>query len=77
MESRMSDLPLPAQIDLWRQQVLAGTITDSELKLAVAALRDHRMNAQVNAAKRKAPSTSKAPVRSADQLLDALGGLDA
>jgi hypothetical protein len=71
----MTDLPLPAQLDIWRQKVIAGTITDSELKLAVAALRDHRMSAQVNAAKRKAPST-KGPTRSADELLSQLGGLE-
>lgn len=67
-------LPLQAKVDLWRQKVLAGTISDEELKQAVAAIREGRVAAAQLGAKRKA---AKGPARSAEDMLSSfLGGED-
>jgi ribosomal protein L12E/L44/L45/RPP1/RPP2 len=65
----MTDLPLAAQVDLWRQKALSGTITDEELKEAVKALRSTREAAAVQGAKKKA----LAPVRDASAILGLFG----
>jgi predicted HTH domain antitoxin len=65
----MTDLPLAAQVDLWRQKVLAGTITNEELRAAIEALRAGRMSVN-NASRMK-----KGPAKSGEDMLAELDGL--
>lgn len=58
---------LQSKLSLYRQKVADGTITDDELKEAVALLRQERRTAVENAAKKRA--TTKKPAKSADDLL--------
>ncbi len=58
----------------WRAKAAAGTITLDEMKEAIIALRDMRKSAAaqpVTATKR----STKAPVRSSDDMLSELEGL--
>ena len=66
------ELNLKAKVDLWREKVLAGTITDDELRQAIAALREARSTAAVRGKERAATKVS----RTADELLDALDKLE-
>lgn len=69
----MTDLPLSAQVDLWRQKVIANTITDEELKQAVEALREGRRTAAEAGTARRA-AREKAPQRSIADILGTLTG---
>lgn len=62
------DLPIPAQVDIWRQKVLQGTATDEELKQAIEVLRAGRVAAATPAKK----ASTAAPARSASDILDKL-----
>jgi len=62
---------LSAQIQVWRQKVRDKTITQSELRDALAALRQGRASSAVTSAGSRA---KKAPVNS-DDLLNQLEGL--
>lgn len=66
-------LPLAAKADLWRQKVIAGTITDEELKEAVELLREGRRLAAETGTARKAAS-AKAPARDVAAILSQLLG---
>ena len=62
---------LQMKISEWRRKVADDTITQDELREAVAALRESRMAASVASRTAKA----KVAIPSADDLLDELGGL--
>ncbi|MDX2059905.1 MAG: hypothetical protein SFV24_19000 [Gemmatimonadales bacterium] len=74
----MQSPELQNQIAQWRARAIAGTLTPDEMKAAVAALREGRRSASETAAKPKKSSSggkSKAPARSADDLLNELDSL--
>jgi hypothetical protein len=62
----MESLPVQAQIDIWRQKQIAGTLTDDEMRRAVQLIREGRVAAAQLGATRKA---AKGPPRSAEELL--------
>jgi hypothetical protein len=61
---------LAAKISNWRQKASLGTITLPEMKEAILALRQARFNAAGKAKETK--KSTKAPARSADDLLSEL-----
>lgn len=67
---------IAANLQLWRQKALDGTITQDEMREAIAAIRSERLGAsQTSDASRERKSTAKAkaaPVDS-DALLGELG----
>lgn len=67
---------IAANLQLWRQKALDGTITQDEMREAIAAIRNERLGAsKVSDASRERKSTTKAkaaPVDS-DALLGQLG----
>lgn len=65
------ELPLQAQVDLWRQKAIAGTLSDDELRDAIKRIRADRVSAATAAASRK----RAVPARSAEELLSSIGGL--
>lgn len=75
MTTSSSPVPpeLQSKIALWRSKSADGTITLDEMKQAILALRSGRQSAAVAAAGSK--TKSKAPARSADDLLSELGGI--
>jgi hypothetical protein len=58
---------LQTKIQLWRQKSLDGTLTREEMKEAIEALREGRMQAAVTSAASKSRA-KKAPVNSEDLL---------
>jgi ribosomal protein L12E/L44/L45/RPP1/RPP2 len=69
----MSQLPVQAQVDIWRQKAIAGTLTDDELRQAVQLIREDRVAAAALGSTRKA---AKGPPRSAEELLAGFLGSD-
>lgn len=65
---------LVAKIAIWRAKAADGTITLDEMREAVAAMREGRL-AAANASDQARRKRAKAAVRSADDLLNELGGL--
>lgn len=66
-----------AKIQLWRQKAREGTLTQDEMKEAIAALRQDRIGASGRneaTRERKATAKAKASVNS-DDLLNELDGL--
>ena len=66
-----------AQILLWRQKALEGTLSLEEMKQAIALLRSGRGAASAASAKAKAAKTAAKPKTAvdSDKLLDELGDL--
>lgn len=65
---------LIANISIWRQKAVNGTLTEDEMKQAIIAMRQDRKGAAIASDKsRKAKATTAIP--SADDLLSELGGL--
>ena len=62
---------LQAKIALWQQKALAGTLTLEEQREAIRLMRADRITASVTTK----TSRSKAPARSADDLLGDLVGM--
>jgi hypothetical protein len=70
----MASPELNAKISLWRQQAIDGTLSQSDLREAIAALRGDRKSAAVASEKSKTKKAAAAkPAPSADDLLDELG----
>jgi len=65
---------LQSKIALWRSRSADGTITLDEMKQAIIAIRQGRVSAAA-AAEGSKKTKSKAPARSADDMLAELGGL--
>ena len=68
---------MQAKIQLWRQKAREGTLTQDEMREAIAALRQDRGGAAATSEKsreKKATSRAKANVNS-DDLLSELDGL--
>lgn len=69
---------ISSQIQIWRSKCRDGTITQEEMRLAIAAIRKERVGASaVSAASKTKAATAKAkaaPIDS-DGLLDGLIGL--
>lgn len=68
---------MQAKIAVWRQRALTGTLTQDEMREAIAALRQDRIGASsVSAASRekKATTRAKAAINS-DDLLGQLDGI--
>jgi len=65
---------LLSKIAGWRAKEAAGTLTIDDMKLAIAAMREGRLNAAAasDGAKRK---KARAVIKSADQLLDELSSM--
>lgn len=61
------------RINELRQKSLNNTITIDELKEGIILMRESRMGAQI--ANKASKTKSKAPARSADDMLSELGGL--
>lgn len=64
---------LQTKIQTWRAKAAAGTITEDEMREAVAALRQSRLTAAAQPTKAK--TASRGPARSADDMLGELGNL--
>lgn len=65
------------KIQLWRQKVVDGTLTQDDMKEAIQVLRADRVNAAASSASshaRRAPAKAKAAINS-DSLLDELGDI--
>lgn len=58
----------------WRARAAAGTLSTAEMKEAIAALRESRRTAAETSTK-TTRRTAKSPARSAEDLLNELGGL--
>lgn len=69
----MESLPLQAKVDVWRQKAIAGTLSDDDLREAIRAIREDRVTAAALGAKTRA---TKAPPRSAEELLKGFLGSD-
>jgi hypothetical protein len=67
------ELPLTAQVDLWRQQAIAGTLTTEQLRDAIRVLRQGRQTAVANSPRAKTAGEKAAAEKAA---ADILGGLD-
>lgn len=68
---------MQAKIQLWRQKAREGTLTQDEMREAIAALRQDRVGAAATSEKsreKKAAGRAKANVNS-DDLLSELDGL--
>lgn len=68
---------MQAQVQLWRQKAREGTLTQEEMRAAIAALRQDRVSAADTSAKsreKKATTRAKANINS-DDLLNELDGL--
>ena len=68
---------LSAKVQLWRQKARDGSLTQDEMREAIAALRQDRAGAAATSAasrERKATAKAKASVNS-DDLLNELDGL--
>jgi hypothetical protein len=68
---------IQAKIAVWRQKSLAGTLTQEEMREAIAILRQDRIGASVTSAgarEKKATTRAKASINS-DDLLNQLDGL--
>lgn len=66
-----------AQVQLWRQKAREGTLTQDEMRQAIATLRQDRINAAATSAvsrEKKASPRAKKNVNS-DDLLSELDGL--
>lgn len=66
-----------AQVQLWRQKAREGTLTQDEMRQAIATLRQDRINAATTSAtsrEKKASTRAKKNVNS-DDLLSELDGL--
>jgi len=61
------------KLAVWRQKAAAGTITQAEMREAILLLRESRRSAAAEPAKRS--TARKGPAKSADDLLNELGGL--
>jgi hypothetical protein len=59
---------ITSQIQLWRQKVADNTITEDELREAIAAIRKERVGASTVSAKSRAKAAPK-PVINADDVL--------
>jgi len=68
------ELDQRAQISIWQQKVIAGTITKEELRDALAVLRAGRKGAQ-EASIRKRQAGTKTPSKDVDTMLDELDNL--
>ena len=68
---------MQAKIQLWRQKAREGTLTQGEMREAIAALRQDRVGAaSVSAASREKKATAKAKKNvNSDDLLNELDGL--
>ena len=68
---------MQAKIQLWRQKAREGTLTQDEMREAIAALRQDRVGAAgVSAASREKKATAKAKKNvNSDDLLNELDGL--
>jgi hypothetical protein len=66
------ELTVQQKVDLWRQKVINGTITDEELHDAIKTLRADREAAAIRGAEKRA---AKGPVKTADEMLDELENL--
>lgn len=74
----MQSPELQSQISMWRMKAVAGTLTPEEMKAAIIALREGRRSASETAPKAKKASgggKSRAPARSADDMLNELDSL--
>lgn len=66
---------IAAKVQLWRSKVVAGTITEGEMKEAILVLREGRVGASIASEKSRAKKNVKVAVVDADDLLDELKGL--
>lgn len=68
---------MQAKIQLWRQKAREGTLTQEEMREAIAALRQDRIGAAgVSAASRERKATARAQKNvNSDDLLSELDGL--
>ena len=63
-----AELPLHDRIEIWKQKAVAGTLSDDEMKQAIAVMRGGRVAASETSAKAK----SKAAPIDSDSILDNL-----
>jgi len=63
-----------AQIGIWREKALAGTLTQEEMRDAIILLRQERVGAAKTSAASREKKAAKAPV-DADALLNELEGM--
>lgn len=69
----MASPELNAKIALWRQQAIDGTLTQEDLREAIAALRGDRKGAAIASEKSKTKKAAASkPAPSADDLLNEL-----
>lgn len=68
----MAGLEVGAKVDVWRQKMLAGTLTFEEQQAAVQAIRAGRIAAASQGAKTRA---AKGPAKTAEQMLGELDAL--
>lgn len=66
---------LQSQIAIWRAKSADGTITLDEMRQAIILMRGGRTGAQEAAAASGKKSSTKKPVRKADDMLSELEGL--
>lgn len=67
---------LQQKMSIWRQRASEGVITPDEMREAILALREDRKAAiEASSAKKSSSSRSKAPAKSADDLLGELDAL--
>ncbi len=71
-------LEMQTQIQIWREKATAGTLTQADMRDAIAALRADRVGAQATStaskARKSATAAGKKPVNS-DDLLSELDGM--
>lgn len=70
----MMEPELQSKFATWRQRATAGLLTTEEMKEAILALRGSR-RAAAESSKASTKSRTKAPARSADDMLGELEGL--